>query len=168
MNNTREIIVSVFSVAIKIIIVVIAAMLIFKYAMTAYDYGYRIFSEKPMGSGEGWAVEITITSDMKVKEIGELLESKGLIRDCVLFKFQERLSENHGKIVAGTYELNTNMTTEQMISIMSGVDETASDEALPATGIGDETAIPEPDTKEDILLEEGNPANGEATEEASE
>ncbi len=163
MNNTREIIVSVFSVAVKIIIVIIAAMLIFKYAMTAYDYGYRIFSEEPMGSGEGRVVSVTITSDMKVKDIGELLENKGLIRDSVLFRLQERLSENHGKIVPGTYELNTNMTAEQMITIMAGSSDIIEEEE-PVIATDEEAA-------EEIPFEEGvefsEPIGGEVIEEVT-
>ncbi len=40
--DTREIIISVFSVALKVVLFVIAAMFIYKYAVIGYDYGYRI------------------------------------------------------------------------------------------------------------------------------
>jgi len=120
--NAKDIVVAVFSLAIKIVIIVIAAMFIYKYALIAYDYGYRIFSEKPMSSGEGRTVSITIQSDMDVEEIGTLLENKGLIRDSILFRLQERLSENHGKIKPGTYDLSTAMTAEEMIDVMSDSD----------------------------------------------
>ena len=49
--DSREIVESVFSIAFKIVLVVVAAMFIYKYAVVAYDYGYRIFSEQPMTSG---------------------------------------------------------------------------------------------------------------------
>ncbi len=117
--DSREIVESVFSVAFKIVLVVVAAMFIYKYAVIAYDYGYRIFSEQPMTSGEGRKVEVPITEDMDVKEIGQVLENKGLIRDANLFRMQERLSENHGKIQPGLYELSTSMTAEEMITVMS-------------------------------------------------
>lgn len=117
--NTKDIVVSVFSVAIKIVVTVIVVMFIYKYAKVAYDYGYRIFSEQPMSSGEGRIVNVTIGSDTDPETVGELLESKGLIRDAKLFVLQERLSENHGKIQPGIYDLNTTMTAEEMIAIMS-------------------------------------------------
>ena len=126
--SAKDIVVAVFSLAIKIVIIVIAAMFIYKYALLAYDYGYRIFSEKPMSSGEGRIVSVTIQSDMDVEEIGTLLENKGLIRDSVLFRLQERLSENHGKIKPGTYDLTTAMTAEEMINVMSGSDEAEEEE----------------------------------------
>ena len=118
--NTKEIVVSVFSVAIKIVIAIVVVMFIYKYAVLAYDYGYRIFGEEPMSTGEGRIVSVTIGSDLSTKEIGQALENKGLIRDANLFVLQEKLSENSGKITAGIYDLSTSMTAEEMISVMSG------------------------------------------------
>ncbi len=120
--DTREMIISIFSVALKVVLFVIAAMFIYKYALIGYDYGYRIFGEEPMSTGEGRKVAVTVGSDMGVKDIGQTLENKGLIRDANLFRIQERLSEHHGEIKPGIYELNTNMTAEEMISIMASVE----------------------------------------------
>ena len=36
-----------------------------------------------------------------------MLQDKGLIRDAGLFRIQELLSENHGKIQPGIYDLST-------------------------------------------------------------
>ena len=66
---------------------------------------------------------ISITSNKDVKEIGELLESRGLIRDSKLFYLQELFSEYHGKIKEGTYTLNTSMTAEEMLVILAGEEE---------------------------------------------
>ena len=121
--DTREMIISIFSVALKVVLFVIAAMFIYKYALIGYDYGYRIFGEEPMSTGEGRKVAVTVGSDMGVKDIGQTLENKGLIRDANLFRIQERLSEHHGEIKPGIYELNTNMTAEEMIAIMASVEE---------------------------------------------
>ncbi len=117
--DTKEMIISIFSVALKVVLFIIAAMFIYKYALIGYDYGYRIFGEKPMAEGEGRKVSVTVGSDMGVKDIGQTLENKGLIRDANLFLIQERLSEHHGDIKPGIYELNTNMTAEEMITIMA-------------------------------------------------
>jgi len=122
MNNgidTKEMVISIFSIALKVVLFVIAAMFIYKYALIGYDYGYRIFGEEPMATGEGRKVSVTVGTEMGVKDIGQVLENKGLIRDANLFRIQERLSEHHGEIKPGIYELNTNMTAEQMITIMA-------------------------------------------------
>ena len=51
-------------------------------------------------------------------EIGQILEEKGLIRDAKIFYIQETLSEYHGYLAPGIYELNTSMTIEEMINTM--------------------------------------------------
>lgn len=117
--NVKEIVVSVFSVAIKIVVGVIVVMFVYKYALVAFDYGHRIFSEPPMTNGEGRTVSVTISPEMDAETIGQVLENKGLIRDAKLFILQERLSENHGNIQPGIYDLTTAMTAEEMITIMS-------------------------------------------------
>lgn len=119
LEKIKEIVMSVFSIAFKVVIIVIASMFIYKYALIAFDYGHRIFSEEPMSTGEGRKVTVTISSDMNASNIGQLLENKGLIRDAKLFVLQERLSECHDKIQPGEYELTTAMTAEEMMIIMS-------------------------------------------------
>ena len=159
--DSREIVESVFSIAFKIVLVVVAAMFIYKYAVVAYDYGYRIFSEQPMTSGEGRKVEVPITEDMDVKEIGQVLENKGLIRDANLFRMQERLSENHGKIQPGLYELSTSMTAEEMITVMS-------ERAADSEESGEEVSPANAPIASDVMAEPMNEPVDEGTGEGSE
>ena len=141
--NSKEIIASVFGIAFKIVAAVLIVMFTYKYALLAYDYGYRIFGETPITSGEGRNVTVSIEEDDDVKTIGMKLENKGLIRDGELFVLQELISDYHDDLLPGTYELNTSMTAEQMMEVMS--------------------TIPEP--KEE---EEGNKSLDEVAEEVSE
>ena len=117
--NSREIVGSVFGITVKIIVAVVVVMFVYKYAFVAYDYGYRIFGEKPITSGEGRDITVVVSNGDGAKEIGEVLESKGLIRDAKLFVIQEKLSNYSGKIPAGEYVLNTSMTAEEMIEVMA-------------------------------------------------
>ena len=57
---------------------------------------------------------------MGAKELGDLLEKKGLIRDAELFFVQLKLSSYSGKMKEGTYTLSTSMTAYEMMQIMSG------------------------------------------------
>lgn len=118
--DIKEIIASVFSTAVKVVVAVIAIMYIYKYMGMAYDYGYRLFSEKPVSEGSGIVVTVTIGEDHSTRDIGKMLEEKGLIRDGVLFILQELASEHRGEIKPGKYDLSTSMTAEEMITIMSG------------------------------------------------
>ena len=122
--NVKEIVGSVFGMAFKIIAIVLIVMFTYKYALLAYDYGYRIFGEMPITSGEGRNVTVTIKEGADAKAIGEMLENKGLIRDGELFVLQELISDYHNDLLPGTYELNTSMTAEQMMEVMSTEPET--------------------------------------------
>ena len=177
--DIKEIIFSIFSTAIKIVAIVIALMFVYKYALVAYDYGYRIFSEPPVSMGEGRVVEVTIGDDTSVKEIGEILENKGLVRDGKLFIFQELLSENRGKISAGKYNLNTNMTADEMIRIMANADyeEEATEEVSPLNDIAEQlesdasiepAVVYDEDGNAVELDSEGNPIVEETPEEETE
>lgn len=127
--NIKEIIGSVFSIAAKVILLTLAAMFIVKYAKEAYTLGYRVFTEPPVSMGEGRVIQVTIGEDYSVYEVGQKLEEAGLIRDAKVFFLQELASESHGKLKPGKFDLNTNMTAEEMIKVMAGVaDEKVTDE----------------------------------------
>ena len=115
--SVKEIIGSTAELIIKVVVLVFAATYIMKAATAAYDYGFRIFTEAPVSLGEGRT--ISVEEPVSVKEIGEMLEERGLIRDRKLFLLQELLSENHGKLQPGIYDLNTAMTAEEMMDVMA-------------------------------------------------
>lgn len=117
--KSKDIVSSVFGVALKIIVAVVAIMLVYKYSLAAYDFGYRLFGEQPITSGEGRTISVVIPEGSDAKEVGEILENKGLIRDASLFAVQEKLSNYSGEIKAGSYNLNTSMTAEEMIAAMA-------------------------------------------------
>ena len=117
--KTRDIVLTVCETILKIAIVVIIGIFIYRGALVAYDYGYRIFEEAPMSEGEGREVVITIPEGMSAQEMGELLYKKGLIRDDKLFRIQYFLSEYKKDLLPGTFTLRTNMTVEEMLKTMT-------------------------------------------------
>ena len=66
--------------------------------------------------------------DKSLKEIGEILEEAGLIKDAKIFFVQELLSEYHGKMKPGIYTLNTSMSGTELMAAMSGTGEEEEDE----------------------------------------
>ena len=126
--NSKEIVASVFGMAVKIIFAVLVVMFVYKYAFVAYDYGYRVFGEKPITSGEGRTVTVMIPEDVDGKKVGEILETKGLIRDAQLFALQTLLSDYRNDLHAGVFELNTSMTAEQMLEVLATYPESETQE----------------------------------------
>lgn len=117
--DVKQLIGSVIETIIKVVVAVFLIMFVYDKALQAYDYGYRVFAEEPLTVGEGRTISIAVEQDESVKEIGEKLQQRGLIRDANLFFLQELVSEHHGQIQPGIYDLNTSMTTEEMITVMS-------------------------------------------------
>ncbi|MCX4308219.1 MAG: aminodeoxychorismate lyase [Acetatifactor sp.] len=115
----KSIIGSTVELIIKVAFLVFAVSYVMKAATAAYDYGFRVFTEEPVSQGEGRTISISLDDPVSARDVGELLEERGLIRDANLFVIQELLSENHGKLQAGIYDLNTAMTAEEMMAVMA-------------------------------------------------
>ena len=111
-----------FAFSIMLTLVIIYGTV--RVGMTAFDFGYRVFTESPMEELPGTDVVVTIEGSMDAKEIGELLKANKLIRDENLFFFQLSLSAYADEIIPGTYTLNTSQTAKEMMIIMSTEPET--------------------------------------------
>lgn len=108
----------------SLLILVLVVVGLVRAGQWAYDFGYRVYTESPVDSVPGTDKTVKVTSDMSAKEIGNILEEKGLIRDANLFVAQLKLSSYSGEIKSGTYTLNTSMTARDMMQIMSASDDT--------------------------------------------
>ncbi|SEK79967.1 UPF0755 protein [Butyrivibrio sp. ob235] len=117
--DARGIGLGILDTLVKVLLVIVAVMLISKYASEAYTYGYNIYNQVPVSKYDTRTVSVSITDSMSVGEIAELLENRGIINNSKLFWLQERFSEYHGMIAPGTYELSPSMTPDEIIGIMS-------------------------------------------------
>lgn len=114
-----NVIISVVGAIFRVAVIILAVYVIYQGALRCYDYGYRIFTEPAISSGEGKTVTVAITEDMSASDIGHLLENKGLIRDARLFILQYYLSEYREDVKPGIFELSTSMTAEEMMEAMT-------------------------------------------------
>lgn len=123
----------------KIAFLGLAVFIIYKVAAFTYEYGFRIFAEEPVDREPGIDVNVAIVEGKSVREVGKLLEEKGLIRDGFLFILQEKFSEYSGDLKPGVYTLNTSQTPYEMMAIMSQeVEETRIPETASEAGEGEE------------------------------
>ena len=128
-NNTNKLVFRFVSVSFSVLVLLIVFIGVFKATTYCYDFGYRIFTEKPVSSEPGRDIVVQISSDDSAFEIGDLLETKGLVRDSLLFTAQYYLSAYVDDLIPGTYTLNTSMTAKEMMIVMSTpVEEVESEE----------------------------------------
>ncbi len=118
--RTKTATMSIINVVVHILIALVVIIVIYAGAMRCYDFGYRIFTDTPMSLEPGRDVTVIINEGNSTRQIGTLLKENGLIKDVTVFVVQEKLSEYAGEIKPGVYVLNTSMTAEEMIAVMSG------------------------------------------------
>lgn len=104
---------------VRVVVMILVVYLIYRGANLCFVYGYRVFAEPAMTTGEGRTVTVTVTKEMSPLEIGKLFESKGLVRDARLFMLQYYFSEYYEDVKPGTFELSTRMTAEEMMEVMA-------------------------------------------------
>lgn len=129
--SARDIIGSVFETALKIVLIVVAVILVYRFSVSAYQLGYRLFGEPPVSEEPGVTMKVTISAQDTEKQVAEALEQAGLIRDAKLFTLVEKLSGR--TLQPGSYELTTAMTMDEMIEIMGVESESAAEEAEEGT-----------------------------------
>ena len=64
----------------------------------------------------------TVEEGMTASKIGEKLEEEGIVESARLFVIQEKVSDYSGKYVPGTYALSSEMTTEEIMRVISGTE----------------------------------------------
>lgn len=109
---------------IKAVALIFIVTYVIRGATAAYDYGFRVFAEEPIDAGGGRIISVSVQTGDTAKEVGQMLQERGLIRDANLFRIQELLSENHGKIQPGIYDLSTSMTAQEMLAVIAVEPET--------------------------------------------
>ncbi len=107
------------SISFSILVLLIIFIGVFKASTFCYEFGYRVFSEKPVASAPGNDVVVQIDENDSAFDIGKQLEEKGLIRDSELYVAQYYLSAYVDDLLPGTYTLNTSMTAKDMMAVMS-------------------------------------------------
>ena len=117
--NTKRLVGAVCGTILKIVFFALVVMFIYRGAVLAYDYGFRIFEEPAVSAGEGRFIAVTVPEGMTAQEMGTLFLSKGLIRDDKLFYLQYIFSEYKDDLRSGKFELSTAMTVEEMMYEMT-------------------------------------------------
>ena len=120
---------SFLGTVIRIVVLVILAIVLFRLGGKAYEFGFRIFTEEPMSEPPGRDIQITVSKSDGIKEVSKVLEEKGLIRDAKLFRIQEKVSMYEGDIHPGIFTLNTSMTAEEMFAVLLQTEEKEGEDA---------------------------------------
>lgn len=115
--DAKQLLGAIGAMLFKIVLSAAVIIVVFKLAVSAYDFGFHLFADIPIDEvGSGRTVNVIISENQDSIEVGKMLEEKGLIRDAKMFYIQEMLSDYKDMITEGSYELNTAMTVEEMLA----------------------------------------------------
>ncbi len=118
--NTRKAALTVLSIALKIVIMAVIVLGIFKLGSTAFSYGHSVFQEEALDPMPGRTITVTVEDGSSAKTIAKLMEHKGLVENWKLFYIQAICSKYSKTMKAGTYTLSTAMKPRQLMAVMSG------------------------------------------------
>lgn len=121
--KVRQFLATVLSALIKIAIIIWIANFVYTKTVTAYEFGYRVFTEEAISPAPGRDVSFSFTEGKSYKDIAQALEDKGLVRDYKLAYVQILVSERRAEMQPGIYTLNTSMTVEDMVNAMASAEE---------------------------------------------
>ncbi len=104
-------------VVLGILVLVVVFLATYYFSLKAYDFGKVVFTENGVEEEPGEDVTITVPRGATTKEIATILKENGLIESVYAFMLQTFLYE--GEYYAGTFELNTSMSPEDIIETLS-------------------------------------------------
>ena len=113
----RKIAGAVISISLKMIVVVLVAVMVGQISQDAYQFGLQVFHPTPISQQPGKDMIVIVEEKSLIHILGKRLEEKGLITNAYIFFIQAKLYK--AELHSGTYTLNTSMTSEEMLGILS-------------------------------------------------
>ena len=110
-RRTREInriTTAIITISIKLMVLALLVLLLYEAVVRGFAFGHEIFYAEAAEAAPGRKDKETVE-----KVAGEL-KKKGLIKNEFAFQFQSRFYD-YGNIYPGTYELNTSMTSKEIL-----------------------------------------------------
>ena len=111
--SAKKVVLALLNMTFRLAVTVCVLYFIYKTAIGAYNFGYRVFADIPAALSPGRDIEVTITESMDSKKIAEDFEEAGLVLDWKLFWTQIQFSEYKNSIKPGVYVLNNSMKAEE-------------------------------------------------------
>ena len=121
-----KVVMRVLSISITVLFCLLVVCGLYQVGIKCYDFGYRVYTEPAVSQDKGTEQIVQITENMKAKELADLMEEKGLVRDARLFYLQEKLSGF--KLEPGVYKVSTSMTARELMAAMTPVEEEEAEE----------------------------------------
>lgn len=104
---------TIIGISGKLIIYAVIVLLLFEVMVKGFSFGHDIFDSPAMEEAPGTDRTVTIADGYTSKEAAQVLKEAGLIDNPLQFQIQQMFYQY--EIYPGTYQLNTSMTTKEIL-----------------------------------------------------
>lgn len=115
-KRQKELLKKVIVTGVRVIIILVIAISVTSVSKELYRFGYEFFTEQP-GNGVEISVEFTVEVGESASSIAARLKDKDLISDELTFLLQKVIYDKD--IYAGVHTLHSNMTTLEILGVLS-------------------------------------------------
>jgi UPF0755 protein len=116
-NEINKVTGTIISVAGKLIFYAVVVLLLVEGCTRGYAFGHAIFYPTAMEAAPGTDKVVTITDGQSAGDVASMLRSRGLIDSELILQIQKRFYEY--EFHPGTYELNTSMTSKEILQVLN-------------------------------------------------
>ncbi len=110
----------IIQIILNVLFYVVVIIVIMRFSTAAYELSYQIFGNVTVSKAPGVDKEIIIEQGDSTVRIATMLEEKGLIVNKYSFLIRAKISvSDRHPIIPGTYELNTSMSYETILEIIT-------------------------------------------------
>ncbi len=121
---------TIISISGKLIIYAVLLLLLFEGTTKGYEFGHEIFFATAVDEGAGIEKTVAIPRGQSTAETAHMLKQSGLIVNELAFQVQKKFYDYD--INPGMYQLNTAMTSKEILQLLDEETETT-EESKPAT-----------------------------------
>lgn len=140
---------TIIGISGKLIVYAVVILLLFEGITRGYAFGHDIFYATAMEEAPGTPKTVTIPKGYTSSEAAEVLRDAGLIDNMLAFQIQKLFYDYD--IHPGTYELNTSMTSKEILQELNTEPETAETGESQASAAGGNAVTD--DEAQDALLD---------------
>lgn len=126
-NDINRVTTAIIRISIKLIVCALVILILYEGISRGFAFGHAIFYEEAVDAPPGVERTVVIEEGDTVSDIADLLMDQGLITNKIAFIFQSRFYE-YDTFYPGTYELNTSMTSKEILQELNTQPETQEDE----------------------------------------
>ena len=111
----------ILQISLRTLMNVVLLFILVEGFVYTYQFSYKVFADVPYMPASSDTVTITIESGSTAKQVADIMEGSGLVKDDKLILARLYLGKYNKKIIAGTYTLSPAMSADAICKKICGI-----------------------------------------------